>query len=95
MRNTLRHSNPTLLVEVTSNSTEDYERGEKLNHYKQCPSIVAALFVSRRRPQVPLIARTGNGWEQSEHRAGQLVELNRMQLTSSVDELYAGIRLEP
>jgi Uma2 family endonuclease len=26
-------TNPTLLVEVTSNSTEDYDRGEKLNHY--------------------------------------------------------------
>jgi Uma2 family endonuclease len=88
-------TNPTVLVEVTSNSTEDYDRGEKLNHYKQCPSVVAVLFISHRRPQVTLIARTGDGWEQSEHRAGQLVELNRMQLTLSVDELYAGIRLDP
>jgi len=27
-------TNPTLLVEVTSRSTEDYDRGDKLSHYK-------------------------------------------------------------
>lgn len=31
--------NPTLVVEVTSRSTEDYDRGEKLSHYQQCPSV--------------------------------------------------------
>src|SRR5688572_26967545 len=36
-------TNPTLLVEVTSNSTEDYDRGEKLSHYQQCPSVQAVL----------------------------------------------------
>src|SRR5262249_20147686 len=36
--------NPTLLVEVTSNSTEAYDRGEKLSHYKQIPSLVAVLL---------------------------------------------------
>lgn len=38
--------NPTLLVEVTSKSTEDYDRGEKLAHYEQLPSLVAVLIVS-------------------------------------------------
>ena len=49
-------TNPTLLVEVTSNSTEDYDRGEKLNHYKQCPSVQAVLFVSHRLPRVTVIS---------------------------------------
>ena len=35
--------NPTLLVEVTSPSTEDYDRGEKLSHYKQLESLQAVL----------------------------------------------------
>lgn len=86
--------NPTLLVEVTSNSTEDYDRGEKLNHYKQCPSLTAVLFVSHRRPQVTLIARSAEGWEQREFRSGESVELERPELAFHVDELYAGIRLD-
>jgi Uma2 family endonuclease len=87
--------NPTLLVEVTSHSTEDYDRGEKLNHYRQCASVRAVLFVSHRRPQVTIVARTDAGWEQHERRAGEHVELNALALRFGVDELYDGIALEP
>lgn len=87
--------NPSLLVEVTSNSTEDYDRGEKLNHYQQCPSVQAVLLVSHRRPQVTLIARaTEGGWEQREYRAGQNIALVAPELKLAVDEIYAGIELE-
>lgn len=87
-------TNPTLLVEVTSNSTEDYDRGEKLNHYQRCPSVTAVLFVSHRRPQVTVVSRAGGGWEQREYRAGESAEIGGLALTLAVDELYAGIRLE-
>lgn len=87
-------TNPTVLVEVTSNSTEDYDRGEKLSHYKQCPSVSAVLFVSHRRPEVTVIARTSAGWEQRVYRAGESVSLNDPALTFGVDELYAGIQLD-
>lgn len=63
--------NPTLLVEVTSNSTEDYDRGEKLNHYKQCSSVSAVLIVSHRRRQVTVVERAGTGWQVREFRSGE------------------------
>jgi Uma2 family endonuclease len=87
-------TNPTLLVEVTSKSTEDYDRGEKLNHYQQCPSLKAVLFVSHRRPQVTVISRNGASWDTSEYRPGQRVEVPALALELSVDELYAGIPLD-
>lgn len=86
-------TNPTVLVEVTSNSTEDYDRGEKLSHYKQCPSVAAVLFVSHRHPRVTVVTRTATGWEQRECRAGESVELRDPSLVFAVDELYSGIRL--
>lgn len=86
--------NPTLLVEVTSSSTEDYDRGEKLSHYKQCPSLRAVLFVSHRRPQVSVVARTADGWEQREFRQGEQVAVEELQVTLAVDEIYAGVVLE-
>jgi Uma2 family endonuclease len=79
---------------VTSNSSEDYDRGEKLNHYKQCPSLAAVLIVSHRRPRVTVIARSHQGWEQHEYRAGQSATLENPSLSLSVDELYAGITLD-
>ncbi len=87
-------TNPTLLVEVTSNSTEDYDRGEKLSHYQQCASVQAVLFLSHRRPQVTVVARSANGWEQREYRAGQQVVLENPSLALDVDELYRGIVLD-
>lgn len=44
-------TNPTILVEVTSHSTEDYDRGEKLANYKQISDLRAVLFVSHRVPR--------------------------------------------
>jgi Uma2 family endonuclease len=87
-------TNPSLLVEVTSKSTEDYDRGEKLNHYQQCPSLRAVLFVSHRRPQVTVVSRNGAGWDASEYRPGQRVQVPALALDFSLDELYAGIALD-
>jgi Uma2 family endonuclease len=87
-------TNPTLLVEVTSHSTEDYDRGEKLSHYKQCPSVAAVLIVSHRRLQVTVFERVGATWEQREVRAGESVVVRQPALSFTVDELYEGIALE-
>lgn len=87
-------TNPTLLVEVTSKSTEDYDRGEKLNNYQQCPSLRAVLFVSHRRKQVTLVSRHSDGWDTSEYRPGQHVEVAALGLRFSVDDLYTGIALD-
>jgi Uma2 family endonuclease len=83
-----------LLVEVTSKSTEDYDRGEKLNHYKQCASLQAVLFVSHRRQQVTVVSRNGNVWDTHEYRPGQLVDVSVLSLDFALDELYAGITLD-
>jgi Uma2 family endonuclease len=87
-------TNPTLLVEVTSKSTEDYDRGEKLNHYKQIPSLKSVLVVSHRRQQITVFERAGSVWEQREYRAGERLTLAEPELALSLDELYAGIALE-
>jgi Uma2 family endonuclease len=87
-------TNPTILVEVTSRSTEDYDRGDKLSCYKQLPALRAVLFVSHRMQQVTVIERKGDGWNEREVRGGELVALVDPKLGMRVDELYAGIQLE-
>lgn len=44
--------NPTLLVEVLSPSTEDYDRGRKLEHYRTIPSLQEYLLVSQERAHI-------------------------------------------
>lgn len=88
-------TNPTLLVEVTSPSTEDYDRGEKLKHYKQCASVRAVLLVSHRQQRVTAVVRKADGWDETEHRAGDRLALQNPECSLSVSELYAGIDLTP
>jgi Uma2 family endonuclease len=48
---------PSLLVELTSRSTEDYDRGERLSHYQRLPSVSADLFIAHREPRVTMVER--------------------------------------
>jgi Uma2 family endonuclease len=88
-------TNPTLLVEVTSRSTEDYDRGDKLSHYKQIPSLGAVLFVSHRSRRVTIVAREAAGFVEREFRGGETVVLAAPALEFAVDAIYDGISLDP
>jgi Uma2 family endonuclease len=88
-------TNPTLLVEVTSKSTEDYDRSEKLNHYQQLSSLEAVLFVSHRQPRITLISKGESGWNEREIFAGGKVQLKIPDLSFELDEVYRGVQLDP
>ncbi len=79
---------------MTSRSTEDYDRGDKLSHYKQLPSLQAVLFVSHRERRITVVARTERGWSETDVRGGETVTLPSPALTLAVDDVYAGVTLE-
>jgi Uma2 family endonuclease len=55
--------NPTLLIEVLSKSTENYDRGKKLEHYRQLASLMEYVLVAQDKPHVEHYVRQENeGW---------------------------------
>ena len=50
-------TNPTLIVEVLSRSTEEYDRGDKFEHYKQLPSLAEYVLVSDRERRIEVWTR--------------------------------------
>ena len=81
--------NPILLVEVTSTSTEEYDRGEKLRNYQQLPNVREVLIVSHREPHVTLFRRDGDGtWSSSDLRAGESLSLGSVGASLAVDDIY-------
>lgn len=44
--------NPTVIVEVLSGSTQDYDRGTKFAHYREIPSLAEVLLIAQDRPHV-------------------------------------------
>ena len=55
-------TNPTLIVEVLSDSTEAYDRGDKFAAYRSIPSLQAYLMLSQDRLRAELFVRQGDSW---------------------------------
>lgn len=83
-------TNPSLIVEVPSPSTEAYDRGDKRVHYQQIPTLTEYVLVSQDRRRVELFSRTADGsWHHAVRSGGQDVVLGSMNVVFAVDELYA------
>jgi Uma2 family endonuclease len=54
--------NPTVLIEVLSESTEAYDRGEKFAGYRKIESLREYLLVSQDRPRIERYARQDGAW---------------------------------
>jgi Uma2 family endonuclease len=54
--------NPRVVVEILSPSTEDYDRGEKLDHYKAIPSLAEIVLVAHDQRRVDVWRRHADGW---------------------------------
>lgn len=83
-------TNPKLIVEVLSPSTEPDDRGAKWQHYQQIPSLEEYLLVSQTEPRVERYRRLPDGvWEYAAFTQGT-VDLGcgaRLEL----ERLYDGL----
>lgn len=83
-------SNPTLIVEVLSPSTEDEDRGNKWQHYQLIPSLREYVLVSQAGPRVECYRRLDSGgWEYRDVTSGTL-ELEG-GATLDLDALYGDL----
>jgi Uma2 family endonuclease len=81
--------NPTVVIEVTSDGTEDYDRGEKLDHYKQISSLRECVIASHRRPLLDLWRREPDGsWSHRAAAEGQVLRLESLGCQLGPDDLY-------
>ena len=79
--------NPKVVFEVLSPSTEDYDRGEKLLHYRQAPSIEEIVLIAQDRRAVEVFRRGSEGFEQIVVTQGKC-ELTSIACELSLDDLY-------
>jgi Uma2 family endonuclease len=80
-------TNPVLLVEVLSPSTEYADRGYKWEQYQLIPSLREYVLVSQTAPRVEIYRRLEDRWEYFDVREGivKLASGARLDLSS----LYA------
>lgn len=69
-------TSPVVLVEVMSPSTDAYDRGEKLRHYKTIPSLREVVLVDHRERLVEVHRPEEDGsWTRHEAGAGGAVRV--------------------
>jgi Uma2 family endonuclease len=82
--------NPVVIVEVLSDSSEAYDRGEKFAHYRRIPSLQEYVLVSQRSPQIEVFRKNESGkWMFEEAGSGETASLTSIACALSVDEVYA------
>jgi Uma2 family endonuclease len=90
-------TNPSLLVEVLSSSTEAFDRGDKFSYYKSIESFSEYLLVAQRRPHVTQLVRQPNGdWLQREANAlTETLNLESLGCALPLSEVYRDIDFPP
>jgi Uma2 family endonuclease len=81
--------NPMILVEVTSDSSEDYDTGQKSEYYRTIPTLHEYVIVSHRHRQITVNVRgTDNAWTTRVASRGERVEVPSLHADLVVDEIY-------
>ncbi len=82
-------TNPVVLVEVLSEGTEAYDRGEKFAHYRRIPSLREYVLVSQQRRRIEVFRRNEDDtWTLHEAGPGQAVKVASIGCELAVDEVY-------
>jgi Uma2 family endonuclease len=83
--------NPRVIIEVLSETTEEYDRGAKIAHYRHRASVDLILLIDSQRRMVERQQRNPDGtWTLSEHTRGTVALLEH---EVPLDELYDGVVL--
>lgn len=84
--------NPVLIVEVLSDSTESYDRGEKFRQYKSIESFREYLLISSDSKNVThYLKHNERFWLQSDYVEDEAVRIATLDYDLNVNEIYRGI----
>lgn len=81
-------TNPTLLVEVLSPTTEAYDRGEKLAHYQRIESLREVVLAAQDKPEVEVWRRAADGSWSAIVYDGGVVRLESIGCELPVVDVY-------
>lgn len=87
--------NPLILVEVTSDSSEEYDTGLKFEHYRSIPTLRDYVVVSHRERRITVHFRDDDEqWHTTVAVAGGEVSVSSIAARLRVDEIYRGSSIQ-
>ena len=87
-------SYPCVIIEVLSNSTEAKDRGVKFANYQTIETLQEYVLVNQQEQRIEVFRRTDRKfWLLQTYTAGELIELQSINLQISIDAIYEDIDL--
>lgn len=80
-------TNPTVIVEVLSDSTERYDRDGKFEAYKKLPSLEQYILVWQDEKRVEVRTRNGGLWSAVQGGSGETILVHGREV--AVDAIYS------
>jgi Uma2 family endonuclease len=86
----LRH--PCLIVEVLSETTEAFDRGDKFADYRHLESLQEYVLIGQTRIQIDCFCRNDRGqWVLYPYRAGDTIHLASVNFSCAIEDLYEDV----
>lgn len=80
--------NPTVIVEVLSDSSNDFDRTDKFAAYRRLASLREYLLVSQRERRVEIYRRDGRRWYLDEVGPGEGARIESLAIDIAVNDVY-------
>ncbi|MFL6257049.1 MAG: Uma2 family endonuclease [Pyrinomonadaceae bacterium] len=89
--------NPTVLIEVLSESTERYDRGKKFSFYRTIESLAEYVLIAQDEYRIEqYVKQPDERWMLSDHRSLEaVVQLDSIQCALALREVYDKVSLPP
>jgi Uma2 family endonuclease len=87
--------NPTVIIEVLSKSTKNYDRGEKFKLYRDIATLKEYILVDPESTDIEIFRLNENGhWELEEYKSlTDTVIIKSIDETVLVSDIYDGVRI--
>jgi len=84
--------NPTLIIEVLSDSTREYDFGKKLDYYRAIASVQEIVFMSFDKVRVSVFRRQNDAWILRDVLGlEQMLTLESLEISIPLTELYRDV----
>ena len=85
-------TNPMMIAEVLSPSTQNYDLGDKFTYYRSIPEMREYILVSQQQHHVIQYTKTEAGWLLSEYEAEEaVIQLGSVDLELKLTDIYTGV----
>jgi Uma2 family endonuclease len=89
-------TNPCLILEVLSKSTQSYDKSGKFERYKQLETVQEYLLVSQKRVEVSYLHKQADGtWQEAQYNdLNASIPLKSIKLNLPLAEIYRRVKFE-